>query len=260
MSSFNKKFHASFNYFRLILLIYLFHLFYFGDNYNIIPINGFYPKIKQLPSGEYFIILNDGIYIYSNGFSKITQFFQFQGVIENLEVKKATISEFKNNNYFYILCLIKDYLYLFNFNKTTLEKIDLTEYLSGNSYNLIPYKYEDDPPEIFNFIICYMTIIDSTHNYFKFYNFQINTNNYNYSKLSSEKYIQNYKEISDLNFCCEYATINQLYYLICFYLKYDNEKQFSCDSKLNIKNNFQKENDKCYYYEENIKIKQIKSG
>ena len=259
MSSFNKTFHASFNYFRLILLVYLFHLFYFGDNYNIIPINGFYPKIKQLPSGEYFIILNDGIYIYNNDFSKIIRDFKFQGVIENLEDKKTTISEFKNNNYFYILCLIKDYLYLFNFNKTSLEKIDLTEYLSGNSYNLIPYKYEDDPPEIFNFIICYMTIIDSEQNYLKFYNFQINSNDYKYKKLSSKEYKQNYKEISDLNFSCEFVLINQLYYLICFYLTYYNEAQLACDSKLNIKKKFRKEKDICYNYNGNIKAKQIKS-
>ena len=54
---------------------------------------------------------------------------------------KTIISEFKDNFNFYVLCLVKDYLYLFNNNTLNITQFNLTEYIKdGISYNLNPYK------------------------------------------------------------------------------------------------------------------------
>ena len=158
MSLYKKPYLELFNSFKLILLVHLFHLFLFYDDFNIIQINSLYTRIKQLPSGEYFIILDNGIFIYNKNFSYNNSIYNFSNsekINSFDDDKKTTISEFKNNDYFYILCLIKDNLYLFNFNRRTIKKYFLASYLTGSFYNLIPYKNADSS-EIY-IVICFMS-------------------------------------------------------------------------------------------------------
>ena len=195
MSLYKRTYLELFNSFKLILLVHLLHLLLFYDDFNIIQINSFYTRIKNLPSGDYFVILQNGIFIYNNSFSynKTIYNFEYSEKINNFDDdKKTTISEFKNNGYFYILCLIKDNLYLFNFNLTTIKKYFLDSVLTGSFYNLIPYQ-NDDSSEIFNIVISFISSKkekiflyekwgkkyygEYTSYFLNFYNYKINPKN-----------------------------------------------------------------------------------
>ena len=98
-------------------IILLFLLIIFSYEYNIIPIMQSYPKLKQLPSGEYLVILSEGIYIYNKDFSRNNQLRQFTGnevIKSETDYNKTVISEMKNETNFYVLSLVKDNLYLYN--------------------------------------------------------------------------------------------------------------------------------------------------
>lgn len=75
-----------------------------------------YPKVKQLISGEYLLILNDGIYIYDKDFLNIKKNSNFnsdQRYYNDDDFNKIVISEFIDNNDYFVLCLVKNYIYLF---------------------------------------------------------------------------------------------------------------------------------------------------
>ena len=142
MNSISKIFQVLCKYTIYLIILHII-LFTFSNQYIIKPIDNAYPKIKDLPSGEYFIIMSNGIYISNNDFSNITQIFIFNNYqsIKNIEDNnKIALSEFKNDTNFYIFYLIKYYLYLFDFNKRNISQFELRDELNGNFYNLIPYK------------------------------------------------------------------------------------------------------------------------
>ena len=116
-----------------------------------------FKDILKLSNGGYFIILDNYFYIYDKDFS-MKQSKEFSKFIV---IKQSKISEFKNNDDTYIICLLflfdsylkKYYVYLYDYN---LNKITLAnEYdhdFSGNKLdeenicikNDIIYNYEDD--------------------------------------------------------------------------------------------------------------------
>ena len=125
------------------IIIFHFILLSFSYEYIIHPVDNKYPRIKVLPSGEFFIIMSNGIYISNNDFSNITQIHQFmnaQCINSNEDNNKTALSEFKNGNDFYILSLVKDYLFLYDFNKQQITQYDLRADLNGNFCEIIPYK------------------------------------------------------------------------------------------------------------------------
>ena len=264
MSLYKRTYLELFNSFKLILLVHLFHLFLFYDDFNIIQINSLYTRIKQLPSGEYFIILDNGIFIYNKNFSYNNSIYNFSNsekINSFDDDKKTTISEFKNNDYFYILCLIKDNLYLFNFNRRTIKKYFLASYLTGSFYNLIPYKNADSS-EIY-IVICFMSykkkkffFYENINYFLHFYNFRIDPNRGTYSCISNKEYNKIENDISGIYFSCQIIKLDEQNYLVCFYLTKNN----LCASRFNIKEQFKKEEnfDCCYPTYTNIKgIKSI---
>ena len=77
------------------------------------PINGTYPKVRQLSEEQYLVILNNGKYIYNHNytnFSLIKNFENKQIINNNENNQKTTISEYKDNDNYYILCLLNNYL------------------------------------------------------------------------------------------------------------------------------------------------------
>ena len=98
MSLYKRTYLELFNSFKLIILVYLSHLFLFEDDFKIIQINSFFPRIKQLPSGDYFIILSNGIFIYNNNFSYNKTIYDFSSSekVNNFDDdKKTTIKYFR---------------------------------------------------------------------------------------------------------------------------------------------------------------------
>ena len=131
--------------YQFIILISISYVFTY--EYKATEINEKYPKIKELPSGEFYVIMSKGIYIYNNDFSNKTQIYNFTNdkesiTNENEAHNKVVISDIRNDTKYFILSLVKNYIYLYDFNNNNISKINLNSDLStGVYYNLIPYKF-----------------------------------------------------------------------------------------------------------------------
>ena len=81
-------------------IIFLFILLSFSCEYTIQPVDNKYPRIKELPSGEFFIIMSNGLYISNNDFSNITKIYEFnykQSILNDIENNKTALTEFRIN-------------------------------------------------------------------------------------------------------------------------------------------------------------------
>ena len=208
-------------YFFFVIFLDLFHFYEFQEQYNFIPINGTYVKIKQLPLGEYLvIIINFGIYKYNNDFSKKENLYEFKEneKLYEFENDKITLSEYIYNDNLYIFCLISNSLYLFNYKNTNITKHVLTFNPIGDYYNLIPYKHKNNNlANSFNYIIYYITRgISYDIYYLYFYIYEISTNCSVNEKLFHESFSINF--IQNIHCHCQLITINNQYSLICFTL------------------------------------------
>ena len=118
-------------------------------NFDLKIINeGDFPKAKLLPSGKYFIISDEGIYIYNQDFTINETILIFKGN----DYKNTIISEYKIEGKFFISCLIKNnflYIYEANTNKS-YDIISLAiefDYNEIYNINLIPYNYQNNTLE-----------------------------------------------------------------------------------------------------------------
>ena len=68
------SFFSNFHYILIILILYL---NIYSCDYQLYKVNGSYPKVIKLPSEEYLVILNDGIYIFNKNFSNSNIIKQF---------------------------------------------------------------------------------------------------------------------------------------------------------------------------------------
>ena len=95
---------------------YILFLFYNLFQYNSQSIiNEKHPKVKLLPSGNYFIIYDKGIIIYNYKFSLNKSIYNFtsEEEINDNDYEKTVISDFKNNNSYYIISLTKGKYFLY---------------------------------------------------------------------------------------------------------------------------------------------------
>ena len=270
MNSFLSTYFISFKNIKYIIIL-LYTLISFPNEYIIQQIDNKYPKIKELPSGEFFIIMSQGIYISNNDFSNITQIYAFnsieQSINSNEDNNKTVLSEFKFDADFYILSLVKDYLYLYDFNKRKVTQYNLRADLKGNFYDLIPYQIVNN--SLYYVIIfsekfienCYRT--DVNKYVFNFINYKINfsleeNNNIIINKFLNEYYDSNTcnSYISSTLFSCQIISKK---YLICFYLTYYSKKLSI--SKFEIDDNgFKKDNTFDNSYSNSLEIKDIRSS
>ena len=225
-------------------------------NFDLKIINeGDFPKAKLLPSGKYFIISDEGIYIYNQDFTINETILIFKGN----DYKNTIISEYKIEGKFFISCLIKNnflYIYEANTNKS-YDIISLAiefDYNEIYNINLIPYNYQNN---ILEYII-YFTTRNSEFIRF-FYEIDLSKTNIqcirkNYSVFNNNNLINN----DHIN--CEKISQKNEEDLICFYIIDENNDskdkiQFSF---FNIKNNFSNiEIGKIY--NQNGKLKDLKT-
>ena len=244
---------------------------------------GKYPKAILLPSDNYFVVLNQGIYLYNSemNFNKTIYNFTDEEIIYSLE-NETFLSQFEIENIFYILCITKkQYLYLFEYNAKYSPNNDFTlKYKDTGDYlNIVFHKSEN---LIFQFIVYF---IKSKKIYFSLYEMNVqnlvknkvrssvvefkdsyNTNNQNYD----------YNPLNGDYISCQQISnkgINNKELLICFYslIKYREKKYcllFICSTSLeeyqtvgassfDINNNFTKIN--FMEYEFNNKLYNFKS-
>ena len=201
------------------LIISLFILFFlFQNSISNTIMDARFPNVKVLPSGKYFILVDNGIYIYNSNFSTFNKIATFSEneIMNETDYNKTIITEFKDDfNRFYIICYIKiQFLYIFESQREVLYKSKMNFFKSSKDYNLIPFKMEY--PNLLHLFISYINY----HSYYKINLFhyrvnlsKVNQNNDNcllkkiefgnYTEKVSEDYISCNK-ISDNRFICFY--------------------------------------------------------
>ena len=178
--------------------------------------------IKKLSfNNDYFVILDNGLYLYDSNFKHCALIYEFnKSEYNNIERNKINLTELYHENKAYIFCLVNEYLFIFNeySNQTLCYKInEISSFGNDDCCNILPYNIENNN---INFIIAFDD--DTNGMYFYFYNFNINEqiNTPVIKKIDFE----NYDEIKMIR--CE------IYYnstfIICFYYsKHNEENHFS---------------------------------
>ena len=142
----SKIFFSLFYHNSTLFLLYFCIIISF--EFLIEPVNKAYPKLKILPNGNYFVLLEDGIYIYNNDFSNKTLIKKLNNdeyITDETESNKTVLSEIHNNTNDYILFLLRKNIYLFVNKKEVIIKYDFSgKDLTGEYYNLIPYKLDNN--------------------------------------------------------------------------------------------------------------------
>ena len=246
-----------FNYYKLIIFFYLLYLFS-CEYHQLYSLNeDRFRKIKRISSEEYLIILRDGIYIYKKDFSIKSQKYKFTGnqIIDDFdsEIDKISLSELRGNNNFYILCLVKNYIFIYNYNSNIIKDFTLDNKIDGSYYNLIPIKTINNMLE---YIITFIKHNDYGNYILNFFHYKIDLT-YNINILHQHNIFKGELEpyISDIYLSCN---IIKEKLLTCIYI-INNSKNLAISS-FNIEKNFTIENE----YENYIlidaidKIKQIK--
>ena len=123
-------------------------------------------KLKKLPNDNYFIIKSDGLYKYNSDFSESNQIYSFTSANQiktSDDIINTLISEIKQDDITYIICLSKKNIYIYNYNSNKtygspyyLIGLDSNDkYIAkGVNYNLIPYNLKEN---ILYFIIILIT-------------------------------------------------------------------------------------------------------
>lgn len=142
------------NILKLVFFLYLLISISESEIQFILKEGQKYPVFKELSLEEFLVILNDGIYIFNINLSNNTQIYKFNDnqTIESEEDRiKIAISEYKYDNDFFVFCLIRNYLYLLDYNKNNISVFYLNESLDGKYYNLIPFKKDNDSIDYLKF-------------------------------------------------------------------------------------------------------------
>ena len=212
MFYFSELFYSSLISFFILLIL-------FQKSISETLMNGRFPNAKLLPSGKYFILVDNGIYIYNSNFSlnkTIANFFNNECMDEE-DYNKAIITEFKDdyNNNFYIICLVKvQFLYIFESQKYILYKRIINDINKSRKYiNLIPLKM--DYPN-FHFIISFISnpsnkkisLFHYKVNIFKEDNNNISCKEWGDIEIKVSQEFISCNKISGQKFICFYKTDN----------------------------------------------------
>ena len=99
--------------------------------------------IKKLSLNDnYFVALNTGLYLYNYNLLNRALITSFNSSVYKNDNDIIIIKELIYNNYFYVICLVNKYLFLFNEknNITNSFLIDEDDIIPSNYYDLLPYK------------------------------------------------------------------------------------------------------------------------
>ena len=167
------KNQISYVFFHIYSNLFLFLSFNFTICLFELKIIENYLQVKLLPSGNYFIILSKGIYIYNPNFTLNKTIHSFTND-ENIDNKEnILISEYKIDDKLFISCLNQQqFLYIFEAN--TLEFYTRTLFIDICCYfyynlNLITYKYKNN--DTLEYIIYFFCYRESLYNYYYEINF-----------------------------------------------------------------------------------------
>ena len=212
-----KKFHI-FDFQSNKLFFYLLMLLFFVKICNPIPPLHF-PQSITLLNGNIFIIHKDGIDIYDASLeNKVKNILNFTEI--NYEVfKQIVISRFSPDKYGYIISIIRDIIYIFDYEGNFLCKDTNQIYINGDKnyyYDLLPI--EGNKKKIY-YMIGYVN--NSNNINLKFYKYDIVSNHINNSyniEPFKFKYQGMEKNINNQRFfvCQLMSNISQENVIVCF--------------------------------------------
>ena len=213
-----------------------------------------FQKIKKISlTEESFVVLDTGLYIYNSNFSECSVIYSFndsQKINGNYEF---TLEEFKNDEHNFIICLIKKYLYIYDYKMKAIFFYYLKE-LDNNKaiyYDLLPYKFENNS---LNFIISF---IDSTNKCIKivYYDFNLKEDKIYFRNIKS--YVIDYNMFSSSYINCQIYSLSDKK-IICFFFEknFDYNFQNIIIGQDNISDDGKKDIIKSFFFSDgNNKIK-----
>ena len=232
------------------------------EQYNFSP-SFFYSKAITLLNKNIFIIHKSGIDIYDSSLTKkIKNIITFSDneIINNDTYAGIIISQYNENNFEYITCIINDKIYIFNSEGEKLYSSDNNITLFKGKYNLlIPIKIINNN---FYYMIGY---IDENNIHFLFFKFEIST--LQNILLLYDKSILNFFE-TDKSFiinnklltCQLLKNSSKKEKIICFYFINNTLENYSIDIDIENFSFIQSKNIKVRLPKELSRIKGIKSS
>ena len=153
--------------FRIFFIINL----YFLLSQMKIAITDEFIEIKKLFfTNKYFVVLDTGLYLYNMNTLDCSLIHKFNSTVYKRADNKILVDDLEYKNKLYILCVVNEYLFIFNAqnNRTISFKINELESNKDNYYNILPYKIQND---IISFII--VVCENSNKLIFYYYNFSL---------------------------------------------------------------------------------------
>ena len=170
--------------------------------------------IQKLFSKEiYFVILDTGLYLYDLNNLNCALIYEFKDEYQNTK-NNIILKEFHYKYKTYIICLVNEYLFIFNENTYTFLNYKIQEISQFKSYyyDIIPYKIEN------NYIGFIVVINKDVSNLFlNFYNFSLTEGiNTQFEIPFTEMNIQNKKIRCQID--------SNFKFFICFYYSIINDE------------------------------------
>ena len=190
-----KKFLYNYNNYFLIIII-LISLIIFCKN-KIRKVNIIYPLSFTLLDKSNLLICNNGIHFFNEDFTIEDLDKKKEITIEYIDLDKITMTQFSSEDGGYILVTVQNILYIFDNNKELIKNYNLTEEITADQYQIIPYKNDNN---ILNFIISY---IESLKIVLSIFQFDLNNldsdfiiNKKSYTPVHNEGYINSINSLS----------------------------------------------------------------
>ena len=213
----------------------LFLLFLFIKNCFESIIKGKYPKAIILPSGNFLIILESGLYVYNSDFSLIKAIYTFpenEKIDNDEEYNKIALSEIKLDNIFYIFCLTKNnILFSFENNDYQFNKYYLSDLIiKGNYYSINLKEYENQEIKILISFISRENESDSKYKFIlNYYVYNVDLSEFN--RIKNISVYNNKKKYRDIIECQTESLQLKDIYFNCF-------SEYSSDIYVPIFNNY----------------------
>lgn len=178
--SFCFSFKNNHNNYNIYFFFYIISFFCILNMDNLSPQFNF-PGSITLLNGNVLIIHQDGIDIYSSSLeNKIDNIYNFSEYekIDSNKVIKIIISRFSPSNYGYIISIINDQIYIFDYKGNYLYKNETKiDPINDHFYELLPIKYNDskisymvgyvDKDDLINLLLYEYNVKDNSSNLLK---------------------------------------------------------------------------------------------
>jgi hypothetical protein len=192
-------------------------ILFFCLNYYIYCINELdYYKKKRLNNGNYFILSTQGLYLYNEDFNAKVGLVVFNSsqFTSHADITSSDIAQFSKDDNGYIICLVKDELYVLSKSGTYLNHITVDFVIREFTYRIVPYGKNNNE---YYFAIFFPNDIDQIIIIKKYkYNSATNSINLDDTKNYTPYIIDLKKGIS-----CELMNYYEDQVIACFYGGYE---------------------------------------